>query len=248
MRAIRRPRPRTRFTGAIWPRARRACRSPSICRPRPATTATIRCARRSRQGRRADLPSRRHARAVRRHPAGRDEHLDDDQRARRLAARALCRGRRRAGRAARRAHRHDAERHHQGISVARDLHFPPGALAAADQGHDRLHDREMPKWNPINVCSYHLQEAGATPVQELAFALATADRRARCGAGVAAKCRRGEFPRSGRPHLLLRQCRRALHHRDLQDARLRRAVGRDHARRATASPIRSCACSATACR
>jgi (2R)-ethylmalonyl-CoA mutase len=33
---------------------------------------------------------------------------------------------------------------------------------------------EIPKWNPINVCSYHLQEAGATPVQELAFALATA--------------------------------------------------------------------------
>ena len=33
---------------------------------------------------------------------------------------------------------------------------------------------EMPKWNPTNVCSYHLQEAGATPVQELAFALAIA--------------------------------------------------------------------------
>ena len=33
---------------------------------------------------------------------------------------------------------------------------------------------EMPKWNPMNVCSYHLQEAGATPVQELAFALANA--------------------------------------------------------------------------
>ncbi len=33
---------------------------------------------------------------------------------------------------------------------------------------------EMPKWNPMNVCSYHLQEAGATPVQELAYALATA--------------------------------------------------------------------------
>jgi ethylmalonyl-CoA mutase len=32
----------------------------------------------------------------------------------------------------------------------------------------------LPKWNPTNVCSYHLQEAGATPVQELAFALATA--------------------------------------------------------------------------
>ena len=34
--------------------------------------------------------------------------------------------------------------------------------------------REVPKWNPVNVCSYHLQEAGATPVQELAYALATA--------------------------------------------------------------------------
>ncbi|MFP4327126.1 MAG: methylmalonyl-CoA mutase family protein [Paracoccaceae bacterium] len=34
--------------------------------------------------------------------------------------------------------------------------------------------REIPKWNPMNVCSYHLQEAGATPEQELAFALATA--------------------------------------------------------------------------
>ena len=34
--------------------------------------------------------------------------------------------------------------------------------------------RQVPKWNPINVCSYHLQEAGATPVQEVAYALATA--------------------------------------------------------------------------
>jgi ethylmalonyl-CoA mutase len=34
--------------------------------------------------------------------------------------------------------------------------------------------KHMPKWNPINVCSYHLQEAGATPTQELAYALATA--------------------------------------------------------------------------
>ncbi len=34
--------------------------------------------------------------------------------------------------------------------------------------------RRMPKWNPVNICSYHLQEAGATPVQEIAYALATA--------------------------------------------------------------------------
>ena len=40
-------------------------------------------------------------------------------------------------------------------------------VAAYAQGH-------LPKWNPMNICSYHLQEAGATPEQELAFALATA--------------------------------------------------------------------------
>ncbi len=34
--------------------------------------------------------------------------------------------------------------------------------------------KNMPRWNPMNVCSYHLQEAGATPEEELAFALATA--------------------------------------------------------------------------
>jgi ethylmalonyl-CoA mutase len=33
---------------------------------------------------------------------------------------------------------------------------------------------EVPRWNPINICSYHLQEAGATPVQEIAYALSTA--------------------------------------------------------------------------
>ncbi len=40
----------------------------------------------------------------------------------------------------------------------------------------------------------------------------------------------GKIQRGGRPHLVLRQCRAALHHRNLQDARLRRSVGRDHAR------------------
>ena len=34
--------------------------------------------------------------------------------------------------------------------------------------------KEIPKWNPTNICSYHLQEAGATPVQEIAFALSNA--------------------------------------------------------------------------
>jgi (2R)-ethylmalonyl-CoA mutase len=52
--------------------------------------------------------------------------------------------------------------------------FPPAASMRLIKDTILFTTSEMPKWNPMNVCSYHLQEAGATPVQELAFALATA--------------------------------------------------------------------------
>jgi (2R)-ethylmalonyl-CoA mutase len=52
--------------------------------------------------------------------------------------------------------------------------FPPEPSLKLIQDTILFSYREIPKWNPTNVCSYHLQEAGATPVQELAFALATA--------------------------------------------------------------------------
>ncbi len=52
--------------------------------------------------------------------------------------------------------------------------FPPAPSMRLTKDVILFTTREMPKWNPINVCSYHLQEAGATPVQELAFAFATA--------------------------------------------------------------------------
>jgi ethylmalonyl-CoA mutase len=53
--------------------------------------------------------------------------------------------------------------------------------------------RHVPRWNPINVCSYHLQEAGATPTQEVAYALATA-------IGVLDAVRdSGQIPESGFP-------------------------------------------------
>ena len=51
--------------------------------------------------------------------------------------------------------------------------FPPQASLRLTSDVISFAYREVPKWNPTNVCSYHLQEAGATPVQELAFALAT---------------------------------------------------------------------------
>src|SRR5499433_2299895 len=52
--------------------------------------------------------------------------------------------------------------------------FPPAPSLRLIQDTILFSCSAMPKWNPTNVCSYHLQEAGATPVQELAFALATA--------------------------------------------------------------------------
>ncbi len=52
--------------------------------------------------------------------------------------------------------------------------FPPKVSLKLSTDVISFAYREIPKWNPTNVCSYHLQEAGATPVQELAFALATA--------------------------------------------------------------------------
>ncbi len=52
--------------------------------------------------------------------------------------------------------------------------FPPGPSVRLTTDVITYTVAHMPKWNPINVCSYHLQEAGATPVQELAYALCTA--------------------------------------------------------------------------
>ncbi|WP_373506099.1 methylmalonyl-CoA mutase family protein [Aestuariivirga sp.] len=52
--------------------------------------------------------------------------------------------------------------------------FPPAPSMRLITDTIAFSTKELPKWNPMNVCSYHLQEAGATPVQELSYALATA--------------------------------------------------------------------------
>src|SRR5437764_4131750 len=54
----------------------------------------------------------------------------------------------------------------------------------------------IPRWNPSNICSYHLQEAGATPVEELAFALANAE------AVLDAVIAGGEVPKAEIPRLV----------------------------------------------
>jgi (2R)-ethylmalonyl-CoA mutase len=52
--------------------------------------------------------------------------------------------------------------------------FPPGPSMRLIADMVAYTVEHVPRWNPVNVCSYHLQEAGATPVQEIAFSMATA--------------------------------------------------------------------------
>src|SRR5919197_3168140 len=60
-------------------------------------------------------------------------------------------------------------------SLSRGTHiFPPGPSLRLTTDTIAWTVANCPKWNPVNICSYHLQEAGATPVQEVGFALATA--------------------------------------------------------------------------
>jgi ethylmalonyl-CoA mutase len=52
--------------------------------------------------------------------------------------------------------------------------FPPGPSMRLIADMVAYTVEHVPRWNPVNVCSYHLQEAGATPVQEIAYSMATA--------------------------------------------------------------------------
>ena len=52
--------------------------------------------------------------------------------------------------------------------------FPPGPSLRLSTDLVAYTVSAMPRWNPVNICSYHLQEAGATPVQEIAFSLSAA--------------------------------------------------------------------------
>ena len=122
---------------------------------------------------RGDRLDRRHAAALRRHPARQGLHLDDDQRAR-LGAAAALPARRRGARACRRSAlngtiQNDILKEY----IARGTYiFPPKPslrLVADTFAYCRA---EIPKWNTISISGYHMAEAGATPVQEIAFTLA----------------------------------------------------------------------------
>ena len=198
-------------------------RSPHPDRLRPRRRARP---RRGGQGRRLDRPQGRHAHALRRDPARRDEHVDDDQRHRGLAAGALRDGRGGERGRAGRAGRHDPERHHQGVPLPRHLRLPARALDAADRRHGRLHRQRDPELEPDQRLLLPPAGGGSDAGTGDRLRPLHRHRRARRGQGPRPGLRRG-LPQGLRPDLLLRQRRRPLHRGARQAPRHGRDVGVD---------------------
>ena len=125
--------------------------------------------------------------------------------------------------------------------------FPPAPSMRLIKDVAIFTTTELPKWNPMNICSYHLQEAGATPVQELAFALATAVAVLDTVKSVG-RSEPGEIRRGGRAHFVLRQCRACASSPRCARCAPSSNCGTRSRASATASPTPSSGCSATACR
>ena len=180
-----------------------------------------------RPGRRAGRAPGRHAGPVRRPPASADEHLDDDQRHGDVAAGPVPGRRRGAGRGHRRADRHHAERHHQGVPVPRHLRLPAAPLGAADHRRDRLHGGPYAQVEPGQRMQLPPPGGRGDPgAGDRVLAVHRDDRagrRPRLRAGPP-----GPDGRGGRADLVLRQRRRPFCRGDVQDAGVRPALGRDH--------------------
>ena len=185
-------------------------------RPRPG---------RGRQGRRARAAPRRDGDAVRRHPARRDEHVDDDQRDGDVAARHVPRARRRAGRAVRAAPGHDAERHPEGVPVARHVHLPARGVEAPDRRPHRVHGQARARVEPDQRLPVPPAGSGRVAGAGTRVRARERDRGARCRARVGSDPRR-RVPASRRTHLVLHRRRRPLRRRDVQDAGVHADVGR----------------------
>ena len=213
---------------------------PDGLRPRPRAGA-----RRGRQGRGVDRPQGGHARAARRHPARRDEHVDDDQRDGGVAARSLHDRRRgERGRSPGASGDHP-ERHHQGVPLARHLRVPARALDAADRGHDRLHRRR----GPALESDQHLlvPPPGGRRDAGPGDRLLALDGAGGARPGAAAR-RRGDLPARVRAHLVLRQRRHPLRRGAREAAGDGACSGRRSGASATASTTSACCASATAFR
>ena len=175
--AVRRVRHRRGVQRAL-PAAARARHRRAVGRLRPADPDGLRLrrpdrARRGRQGRRGDRLDRRHADAVRRHPARPGLDVDDDQRAR---PRCCCCSTSSSprSRASPRGQltgtiQNDVLKEY----IARGTYiYPPKPSLRLITDIFAYCRAEMPRWNTISISGYHMAEAGATPAQEIAFTLA----------------------------------------------------------------------------
>ena len=208
-------------------------------RPRPCSRP-----RRGRQGRRSGRTSRTHAHTSRRHPAGTDEHLDDDQRDSCMAARAVRRERRGAGHTQHRTAWHHAERHREGIPVARHIHLPARPVEAPDRRHGRLVYEQCTEVEPDERVLVPPAGSGCHPRAGNRLFAGHRHRHSRCGPRQ--RPGRGITVRPGvRFDFVLRECGHPLRRRDVQDARVHRTVGshrsralRRHRREGSSFPLR----------
>ena len=131
---------------------------PSRLRQRP----SARC-RRRRHGRRGDRFDPRHAPAVRRHSARRDDGFDDDERRRAAGDGALCRRRRGAGRAPKATLAGTIQNDILKEFMVRNTYiYPPRPSMRIISDIFAYTAEHMPKFNSISISGYHMQEAGAT--------------------------------------------------------------------------------------
>ena len=247
-------------------RGRCAC-SPASARPRTRTSASSSCSSSGQTGLSTafDMPTLMgydpdHARslgevgregvsvaslddmdaAVRRHPARQGLDVDDDQRAGGRAARALRRGRREAGRPARQAARHAAERHAQGVHRAEGVDLADPRPHADHPRHARvLHARRCRSGTRSRSAAITSAKPARPAVQELAFTIAD-------GIGyVQLGIERGPRRRRVRAAavVLLRRPQRLLRG-DREVPRRRAACGRRSCASASARRTRSRGCSA----
>ena len=129
-------------------------------------------------------PSRPHAPAPRRHPGRRDEHLDDHQRDRGVAARPLRRQRRGQRGRPGGAPGHHPERHLEGVPEPGHLHLPAGPEPPADRRHDRLHGAQRAEVEPDQRLQLPPPGGRGDAGPGGRLRAGQRDRRARRGAGV----------------------------------------------------------------
>ena len=150
-------------------RPERRVRSADADGPRSRSRAV---ARRSGEVRRQRHVARRHGDAVRRHPARRHHHVDDDQLAGGDDLRDVSGGRRAAGRRLdRRCRARFRTTSSRSSSPRRNTSSRRARRCGSSPTSSRSAPSEVPRWNTISVSGYHIREAGATALQELAFTL-----------------------------------------------------------------------------